>query len=136
MKQNLKKLLDYRVVECLLALAGMIAAVVILYKDGAAMTICTLVFAAIVGTVIFLYRRRSLYGVLAGVVGACAYYGTMLYLYPETGLLATLLFGTLVPLAGGITIWGGGMIGMLVAELVKFLGKGLYSVARMYAGMA
>lgn len=136
MKQHLKKLLDYRVVECLLALAGMIAAVVILFKDGAAMTICTLVFAAIVGAVWYVYRRRSLYGILLGVVGACAYYGTLVYLDSEHDLLTMILFATLVPLAGGITIWGGGMIGMLVAELVKFLGKGLYSVARMYAGMA
>jgi len=43
------------------------------------------------------------------------------YRYLKNNPITTIFFGTFVPIAGGLTIFLGGMLGMILAEIVKFI---------------
>ena len=117
----MKKELFFKLTELVLCIAGMIAAVVFLYRGSAVLTLSTLAFWAVAGVVFYLYRRNNKYGIIAAIIGMVLYFGGLVLFTPDAEWWTTILFGALVALAGGIVIWLGGVLGMMAAELVKFI---------------
>lgn len=110
-----------RILKAILPIIGMVLATVVLSKSCVEFAVLTWLFLVLTGVVIYFYHRHEGKGILAGLIATCLFVLVSLYLIPGSSMIAACFFGVLVALGGSIVIWFGGLVGMIISEIIRLL---------------